>query len=155
MEFVQDTRYREYLVDLMKEVIILYDVDGIHLDYIRYPTGAWGWGPYNIGRAWLEGLDVDFLMETAKETWSSIGDNKKFIDLYRQFMYFDINRWVEMRMDDIRAFTEEIKAGIESMKPEIIYSASLMPEGGDIDAASNGFAMVHYGQRYAVSNYAI
>ena len=149
VEFVQDTRYREYLVDLMKEVIILYDVDGIHLDYIRYPTGAWGWGPYNIGRAWLEGLDVDFLMETAKETWSSVGDNKKFIDLYRQFTYFDINRWVEMRMDDIRAFTEEIKLGIESVKPDIIYSASLMPEGGDIDAASNGFAMVHYGQRYA------
>jgi uncharacterized lipoprotein YddW (UPF0748 family) len=149
VEFVQDTRYRKYLTDLMKEVIELYDVDGIHLDYIRFPTGAWGWGPYSIGRAWLEGLDVDFLMRTAMETWGSAGDNRKLIDLYREFRYFDINRWVEMRMDDIRAFTEEIKAAVESVKPDIIYSAALMPEGGDINPASNGFAMVHYGQRYA------
>jgi uncharacterized lipoprotein YddW (UPF0748 family) len=29
--------YRDYLKDMMQEVIDLYDVDGIHLDYIRYP----------------------------------------------------------------------------------------------------------------------
>ncbi len=29
--------YRDYLKGMMQEVIDLYDVDGIHLDYIRYP----------------------------------------------------------------------------------------------------------------------
>ncbi len=29
--------YRDYLKDMMQEVIDLYEVDGIHLDYIRYP----------------------------------------------------------------------------------------------------------------------
>ncbi len=29
--------YRDYLKEMMQEVIDLYDVEGIHLDYIRYP----------------------------------------------------------------------------------------------------------------------
>jgi uncharacterized lipoprotein YddW (UPF0748 family) len=149
VDFVADTAYRKYLIDMMLEVIELYDVDGIHLDYIRYPTAAWGWGPTNIGRAYMEGLDVDFLLETAIETWGAAGDGTKFIDMYKEFRFSDINRWVAIRMNDIRDFTYEIREAVKGKKPEVVYSASLMPEGGDIDPSDNAFAMVHYGQRYA------
>jgi len=36
------TGYRQYLMSLMREVIENYPVDGIHLDYIRYPEAVEG-----------------------------------------------------------------------------------------------------------------
>ncbi|MGY4707683.1 glycoside hydrolase family 10 protein [Candidatus Bipolaricaulota sp. J31] len=148
VEFAARPDYRQYVIGLMEEVLE-YGVDGIHLDYIRYPTGAWGWSPWQIGRAWMEGLDVDFLLQIAIETWGSQGDGKKFIDMYYEGRYPDINRWVQMRMDDVYAFVREIHDAVKAVKPELVLSAALMPEGGDADAYQNAFAMVHYGQRYA------
>jgi len=148
VEFAARPDYREYVISLMKEVLD-YGVDGVHLDYIRYPTGAWGWSPWQIGRAWMEGLNLDFLLKTAIETWGSRGDGKKFIDMYATGRYFDLNRWVQMRMDDVYTFVKEIRDAIKAVKPEVVLSAALMPEGGDPDPYQNAFAMVHYGQSYA------
>jgi len=36
------TGYRQYLMSLMREVVENYQVDGIHLDYIRYPEAVEG-----------------------------------------------------------------------------------------------------------------
>lgn len=36
------TGYRQYLMPLMREVVENYPVDGIHLDYIRYPEAVEG-----------------------------------------------------------------------------------------------------------------
>ncbi len=149
IEFALDSAYRNYVVNLMREVLAFYDVDGIHLDYVRYPTGAWGWSPYSIGRAWMQGLDLDFLLETAIKTWGNSGDGKTFIEMYKQMRYYDINAWVQMRMDDVREFVEQIRKGVKSVRKNVVLSAALMPEGGDIDFNNNAFAMVHYGQRYA------
>ena len=148
IEFAVDSRYRDYIERLIFDTM-LHGVDGIHLDYIRYPTGAWGWSPYHIGRAWMKGLDVDFLLETAIETWGNAGDSKKFIEMYKEMRYPDINEWVMMRMDDVRQFVEEIAQVVKNFNKDITLSAALMPEGGDTDPNNNAFAMVHYGQRYA------
>ncbi len=41
VDFASDIRYKEYVLSLIAEVINDYAPDGIHLDYIRYPNGAW------------------------------------------------------------------------------------------------------------------
>jgi len=33
---------REFIADVAEEIVLLYDVDGIHLDYIRYPNESFG-----------------------------------------------------------------------------------------------------------------
>ncbi len=38
--------YRKYLLDIVKTILEHYDVDGIHLDYIRYPGNARDKWPY-------------------------------------------------------------------------------------------------------------
>ena len=39
---------REFVTDLVKEVIKDYNVDGIHFDYLRYPGPEWGFDPYSV-----------------------------------------------------------------------------------------------------------
>lgn len=41
---------RKHHLDLIKEILSRYDVDGIHLDYIRYPASDWCYSPYTRQR---------------------------------------------------------------------------------------------------------
>ncbi|HAE86848.1 TPA: hypothetical protein DCG86_02360 [Candidatus Marinimicrobia bacterium] len=45
---------QDYLMDMMKELVETYDVDGVHLDYIRYPVHTevkkFGYGAYSKNR---------------------------------------------------------------------------------------------------------
>ena len=35
--------YRTYMRKIVRELLIKYDLDGIHLDYVRYPDSDWGY----------------------------------------------------------------------------------------------------------------
>jgi uncharacterized lipoprotein YddW (UPF0748 family) len=53
---------RQFVGDLMLEVVSRYNVDGLHFDYLRYPGGAWGFDPYSVELSAREsGLDLDRL----------------------------------------------------------------------------------------------
>jgi uncharacterized lipoprotein YddW (UPF0748 family) len=41
---------QEYLVRVMRELVEKYPVDGLHLDYIRYPGRQWGYNPVSVRR---------------------------------------------------------------------------------------------------------
>ncbi|MFH1739622.1 MAG: family 10 glycosylhydrolase [bacterium] len=39
---------QNYLVSVMRELIERYDIDGLHLDYVRYPGSDWGYGSRSL-----------------------------------------------------------------------------------------------------------
>jgi len=41
---------QDYLIDVVEEIVLNYDVDGIHFDYYRYPGTSWGYNPVAIQR---------------------------------------------------------------------------------------------------------
>lgn len=46
---------REYTENLVKEIVTIYDIDGIHFDYIRYPTEKFDdWSSFS---KWSDGMD--------------------------------------------------------------------------------------------------
>jgi len=53
---------RQFISDLMLEVVEQYGVDGLHFDYTRYPGNKWGFDPYTI-EAFTQaaGYDLDLL----------------------------------------------------------------------------------------------
>jgi len=40
----------DHLVEICKEIVTCYDVDGLNLDYIRYPEGGYGYNPIALDR---------------------------------------------------------------------------------------------------------
>lgn len=44
----------DYIVDVCKEIVSKYDVDGLNLDYIRYWEGGYGYNPVAVKRFQLE-----------------------------------------------------------------------------------------------------
>lgn len=148
VDFVADVNYREYILSLVSEVLGTYEPSGIHLDYIRYPNGAWGWGPVQQQRAMMAGLNVNLLVAKAVGTWGNQGDNISFIDA---FIAGDPNvvAWSNMRKDDVTDFARQIGHTVKNKRPSTILSAALIPEGGDIDLKERIFALVQFGQNYS------
>lgn len=40
----------DYTIDICRDIISKYDVDGINFDYIRYPSSGWGYNPIAVKR---------------------------------------------------------------------------------------------------------
>lgn len=53
---------RQFIGDLVLEIVKNYDVDGVHFDYLRYPGAEWGFDPYSLELFGEEyGVDADLL----------------------------------------------------------------------------------------------
>lgn len=48
----------EYITEIVKEIVRNYDVDGIHLDYVRYPDRTNGYPDWNLHRKHGKGLTL-------------------------------------------------------------------------------------------------
>ncbi len=53
---------RQFISDLMLEIVERYGIDGLHFDYTRYPGSEWGFDTYSLGAFTKEyGLDLNQL----------------------------------------------------------------------------------------------
>lgn len=93
---------RKYITSVIKEVITKYPVDGVHLDYIRYPNANYGFCPHSVKQ---------FTLETG--TLAPMGP---------QFDNF--------RREQITKLVAEIRHTCNSSKRKIILSASIVSWGG-------------------------
>ncbi len=102
---------RWFVIRELDEIVNNYDVDGIQLDYIRYPfqdPGAertYGYG--SAGREQFEALTgVDPLTISPRDR-----------DLWAQ--------WTQFRVDNITTFVREVREWIDSRRPGLTLSTSV------------------------------
>lgn len=101
---------REYLLTLFNELITKYDVDGLHVDYIRYNEdgiGHFGFSDYSKEAFKKDtGLDLDQI---------TIGS--------RDWIKF--NDW---REDNVTSFVKEVNEMLKSTDPNLLLSAAVVPD---------------------------
>lgn len=140
--------YRSYFKGLVQEVLDAYEVDGIHLDYIRYGHLCYCFCPRHQAFAAKNGIQVEKVREAIYNTfYAPKKQSELYFNLYRAGDR-DVTQWVGMREDEINLAVKEIRALVKAKKPSLALSASFMPEGGEKDDA---FALCHYGQNYATA----
>ena len=107
---------RQYSLDLYREIITQYDVDGLQLDYIRYPfQNAAAGNSYGYGRSsryrfqQLTGVDPITLSPSDRDLWA---------------------QWTEFRVDQVNSFVGEVADEIQRIRPDVVLSAAVfaMPE---------------------------
>ncbi|MGD1907202.1 MAG: glycoside hydrolase family 10 protein [Leptolyngbyaceae cyanobacterium] len=117
---------RSYLLRVVNEIITQYDVDGIHLDYIRYPfqdpsaDRTYGYG--RVAREVFEaiaGVDplnlsprVDFLQprtaqQQQRDQWE---------------------RWTDFRIQQVTSFVAETRQLIQRTRPELVLSTAVFAQ---------------------------
>ena len=103
---------RRYLTLLLEEIATEYDVDGIHLDYIRYPfqspTAEHTYGYGLSSRRQFQALTgVDPIeLDVGDSLW---------------------NQWTGFRIQQIDSFVESVSRRLKQQRPDLILSTAVFP----------------------------
>ena len=96
---------REYTEEVMTEVVRNYDVDGIHLDLVRYPDGGdWGYSPAALA-----------LYAQASGSSAKPQPNDP--------------AWQQWRRQQVTTFVQELHDQIQAIRPWVKLSAALIAYG--------------------------
>ncbi|MGI6037369.1 MAG: glycoside hydrolase family 10 protein [Limnochordia bacterium] len=109
---------QDYLCQVVEEILNNYDVDGIHLDYLRYPSADYGYSPYNR-RVFQERYGVDPL---------HLVQNPGKYPNYTELM----DRWDDYRRWGVTQLVKRLAQLIDQCRPEVRLSAAVY---GDVDDA--------------------
>ncbi len=106
-----------YLVSIFKEIIDKYEIDGLHLDYIRYQDVDYGRNPYAIAK---------FKKDVGRDP------NPWFLEMERsnvasQRLIGNLKQWNNAKRSSITNLVKEIKELINDTRPNIILSAAVKP----------------------------
>lgn len=91
---------QNYLYDLLMEVARDYEIDGIQLDYVRYPSPDWGYNPSALAR---------FNKETSRAGIPEPSDTA----------------WRQWRIQQISGLLKRVRAGLKEARPKARLSASV------------------------------
>lgn len=99
--------YRNYMQKIIRELLKNYNLDGIHLDYIRYPDTDWGYSKQSINK----------YIQQSNKTYPT-KNNPDFCD------------W---RRDQITEMVKVVKAEISTVAPKAKLSVSAICWGSPTD----------------------
>jgi uncharacterized lipoprotein YddW (UPF0748 family) len=114
---------RSYLMRLISEIITTYEVDGLQLDYIRYPFQDPGAGrSYGYGTAarWrfraMTGIDPLQL---------ATGPSANATEAERRFHRQMWDRWTDFRIQQVTSFVQEVSIMARRQRPDLVLSAAV------------------------------
>lgn len=99
-----DQGARNHVSDVAADIAEFYDVDAVHLDYIRYPANTWGYGTASLGR---------FRAETGRTDTPQPTDP-------------EFTKW---RADQVTKQVREIRDRVKVVKPKCQLTASVVAWG--------------------------
>ncbi|MEM1171092.1 MAG: family 10 glycosylhydrolase [Cyanobacteria bacterium P01_H01_bin.35] len=104
---------RQYLLKIIDEIATRYDVDGIHLDYIRYPF-------QNPSRNFSYGYST-----TARNQFRQLYgiDPIKISSRDRQNLW----KWTEFKINQVNSFVADTSKFLKRKYPNLILSAAVFP----------------------------
>jgi len=101
-----------YTHKVFMDVAKNYDVDGLHMDYVRYPGSEWG---YNAEAVAL------YMQQTGAATAPGLDDEA----------------WKEWRRGRVTAFVRDLHADLKNVKPNVKLSGALIAYGGGPASAAD------------------
>jgi len=142
---LHDTGYRAHMADIVGE-LAAYGIDGLHFDYIRCNHLTNGWSREDWDAVTLMGADPGRIRELMETTFGYNGrteDSSCIFSAYRNGDR-DARLIAEYRRKMVREYASSVIAAARAVRPDLVISAAVMPEG----AYDEAFAALHYGQDY-------
>lgn len=118
-----DRECRDLVLGIYEQLITKYDIDGLHLDYIRYPELNYGTDDF--------GYNKDIIDDFAAQSGIS-ADPHFFKDGSAEK-----KAWIQFRCDIITDWMREVYQMVRKNKPELWLSAATYP---DIELSKNTIA---------------
>ncbi|MCX5748723.1 MAG: family 10 glycosylhydrolase [Candidatus Saganbacteria bacterium] len=111
---------RDHLKDVCLEVAEKYDVDGLHLDYIRYPDSKSGFDNYSKRQYFNSfGVDPSYLVTNPQCLKDNYGP-----DGYRKIK----DKWTDYRCANVTGLVAGLKEALKRSGRDISLSAAVYPD---------------------------
>jgi len=108
---------RQYIKSIILEVVRDYDFDGVHLDYVRYPSKEFAYDPATRTKfTRIIYVDPVAIVNNYSDLVARFG-SAGYNDLYR--------RWFRFLCEDLSSFIGELNFEIKRLKPSIYLSAAV------------------------------
>ena len=116
---------QDHLAEVVADLLLRYDVDGIHLDYIRLPSADYDFGraPLETFRARLRGTRSPNDLRTAERAWQA-GDVFAYADAFPQ-------DWADFHRQGVTTVVERIRGEIHRIAPGIPLTAAVFANAQD------------------------
>ena len=111
----------EYAAGIVRDIVQRYDVDGVHLDYLRYPGDDFDYGRDTLA-AFRRSLAGD-LQPADQRKYDARLASEPFI--YTEA--FPV-RWRTFRADRLTRLLATVRAAVKQAKPSAILSAAVAPD---------------------------
>ncbi len=116
---------RDHVVQVVSEIVRRYDIDGLHLDFIRYPASTWGYSQTALRR---------FCAETGVTEKPAPNDPA----------------WQQWRRNQVTNLVEAIRQEVSAAKPDLPISAATICYGECPETFEDTFAYKHLGQDWGL-----
>ncbi|MFC2149652.1 glycoside hydrolase family 10 protein [Candidatus Auribacterota bacterium] len=114
-----DPRVQKYMLDMVKEVVYQYsDIDGIHLDFIRYPYVV----PFSPGSRFPKGIEYGYGAGSAKRFKKKYGMDPLKPDMVTDHM----QAWDDWRRDQVTDLVKKARDLIRKKNRRIQLSAAVV-----------------------------
>jgi uncharacterized lipoprotein YddW (UPF0748 family) len=113
-----------YTVNVIADIAARYAVDGIHLDYIRFPNDEFDYSPSAIAQfraAIASGLN---LAERREYERRAEGRPILYTQMFPQ-------RWQEFRRDKLTALLVRVRAAVKAKRRQAVLSAAVWPDAAE------------------------
>lgn len=114
-------------VAVVADLVARYPVDGVHLDYVRYPNEE-----FDYSRGALEAFKADTLnglgATTRRQQERALGaDLVGWADAFP-------DRWREFRCQRLTSLVSRLRESVKARRPEAIFSAAVAPDAREARA---------------------
>ena len=115
----------DHLAEVVADLLLRYDVDGIHLDYVRLPNGDYDFGraPLEIFRARLRGTRSPTALREVEGAWQA-GDIFAYADAFPQ-------EWADFQRQGVTTAVERIRGEIHRIAPGLPLTAAVFANADD------------------------
>jgi uncharacterized lipoprotein YddW (UPF0748 family) len=118
---------REYTIGVVRDIAQRYDIDGVHLDYVRYPSEDFD---YSRDALALFRQDVIRDLEPAdRRTY----DERLAAEPLIYTLAFP-ERWRRFRTASLTTMVSQVRDAVKQAKPGATISAAVLPDAADANA---------------------
>jgi uncharacterized lipoprotein YddW (UPF0748 family) len=111
---------REHIRAVVRELVANYDVDGIHLDYIRYPNMTVGYD---------EGTRTEFMRRYGVDPDQIANDREAMIELFGKIGLQDLGLlWEKWRVSSVDALVDSVRSDLRTLNPKVRLSAAVIAD---------------------------
>ena len=113
-----------HIAGVIRELVSEYPLDGVHLDYVRYPSED-----FDYSRAALR----EFKQSVQPDLTAAEGQTLRARESLDPFAYpnFFPERWKAFRRSRLTSLVMRVKTAVKEARPEAIVSAAVIPDAAE------------------------